>query len=281
MKIKNKKAQIFSLIAITLIGLMFVSFEVYSAVDKRQTIGTRISSMESFLDSVESNLERQMYVSGYRIIFLAENQITTSGTYIGDVDDFFNEAFFNGTIYGVNDTILIGATYGDIINSVNEKSKKINVDVTFSNPKFYVEQTNPWYVRFTLESDFLMKDKSGLAKWERMQNISTMIPISGFEDPVYIINSNARISKRFNQTIYEGNYVNGNDVTNLLSHVNNDYYAANINAPNFLQRLSGNLSADPNGFGIESFVNTNKFIQEGIPVYDKSKIDYKREFLLV
>ena len=67
----NKKAQIFTVLAIVLIMLMFVSFEIFSMIRERDSIKTRVSSMDSFLNSIEDNLERQMYISGFRILFLA------------------------------------------------------------------------------------------------------------------------------------------------------------------------------------------------------------------
>ena len=88
----NKRAQVFTLVAIILIGLVFVSFEIFSIVKERDSIETRISTMDSCLFSVEKNFEREMYISGFRAIFLAEDQITKNGNYI-NVDHFFNEAF--------------------------------------------------------------------------------------------------------------------------------------------------------------------------------------------
>ena len=96
--IKNKRGQIFTLLAISIITLMFISFEVFSIVEQRQPIKTRISTMENFLFSLERNLERQMYISGFRIIFLGEEEILKNGVYISDVDAFFNESFFNGSV---------------------------------------------------------------------------------------------------------------------------------------------------------------------------------------
>ena len=274
-KIKSKKAQLFSLIAIALIGFMFVSYEVYSSVEKRHPIETRISSMESFLDSIEQNLERQIYISGFRTIFLAENRITTTGSYIDDTDSFFQEAFFNGTVNGAPDDILIGTTYWEIISSVNDKASKINVKISLNNSILTVEQVDPWNIKMTLTSDFIMEDKSELARWNKRQEIVAYIPIEGFEDPVFIINTNGKISHKVNKTIYEGEYTNGiNNIGNLLSHVQNGYYSENSNAPNFLLRLEGNLSSDPNGEGIESFVSGSQLSNEGLVVQQKSKIDF-------
>ncbi|MBI2047114.1 hypothetical protein HYT26_03055 [Candidatus Pacearchaeota archaeon] len=70
---KCKKGQVFTLFAIALIILFFVSYDVYSIVQDRYAVRTRISTMDNFLFSLEKNLERQVYTSGFRILFLAED----------------------------------------------------------------------------------------------------------------------------------------------------------------------------------------------------------------
>ena len=86
----NKKAQIFTVIAIIVLMLMFVSFEVYSIINQRSAIETRVSSMDNLLHSVEVNLERQLYIAGFRGIFVALEEVTTSGRYIPDINTFIN-----------------------------------------------------------------------------------------------------------------------------------------------------------------------------------------------
>ena len=153
----------------------------------------------------------------------------STGGYIPDIDLFFQSAFFNGTVNGVvESTILPGATYNDLLTSINDKAQKINVDVTLSNSVLRVSQSDPWNVNVTLISDFVMKDRQGLARWNKKQSISAIIPVTYFEDPLFTINSLARISRKINKTIYEGNYVSGSDVSNLLSHVNSHYYTEKI-----------------------------------------------------
>jgi len=270
--IKNKKAQVFTIIGILIVSLMFVSFEIFSLLHKRDVVKTRISTMDNFLYSLEQNLEREMYISGFRIIFLAESEITSTGKYI-DVNDFFNEAFFNGTVNGQHKELLDGATYENITTSLSEKAQKINVEVILTNSTINISQDNPWFIKFTITSNFTMHDKEDLASWNKQQIISASIPISDFEDPIYTVNTFARISRKINQTTYEGNYGNGVVVTNLTKHVSNNNYASNPNAPNFLKRLEGDLSANING--IESFVNLPELSAQGVPVdSSKSVIDY-------
>ena len=271
--IKIKKGQVFTIIAIFLIVLSFLSFEFFAFLQENKSVKTRVATMDSFLSSVEENLERQIYISGFRILFLAESEIVSTGNYISDIDAFFQEAFFNGTVNGVgNNSILLGATYPDLIDSLNDKAININVNITLGNSKLYVNQSDPWNLNITLVSDFLMTDKGDLARWEKVQIISTLIPVTFFEDPVFTINSLARVSRKVNKTIYEGNYVVGSDVSNLEDHVAKGYYSENTDAPSFLKRFEGDLSPDPNG--IESFVNIPEFSAQGITTYSKTIVDY-------
>ena len=269
--IDNKKGQVFTLIAIALIGLLLISFEVFYLSQERFSVSTRISTMESFLYSIEENLERQLYISGFRIIFLAENEITNTGQYIPNIDYFFEEAFFNGSVNGGEQEILNGATYDDLILSLNEKAEKVNVDIILSNPIISVKQTDSWHVNFTVSFYLLMEDRADLAKWEKVQEISALIPVSGFEDPIYTVNTNAKVSRKINSTIYNGIYTEGG-INNLLNHVNNGYYSANTDAPSFLKKLEGDFSPDENG--IESFVDLFELSSQGVAVKDKSVVDH-------
>ena len=256
---KSRKGQLFTIMAILLIVLMFVSFEVFSVIHERQAIKKRVATMNSFLNSIEKNLERQLYISGFRIIFLAEAEITSTGSYITNLDSFFEEGFYNGTVNGINKSIMSGATYNDMLLSLNDKGERINVDISMNNTIINVSQDNPWNVKITMVSNFSMVDKGGLVRWDKQQHISTLIPVEGFEDPFFTIGSGGRYSRKINRTIYDGYYVDCGsppsppcNFANLSEHVEAGYYTNNTDAPSFLNRLTGNFSADVNG--IESFV---------------------------
>ena len=89
--------------------------------------------------------------------------------------------------------------------------------------------------------------------------------MSPFKSPFFLIHSFGK------ETIYE-DFVQGTDVSNLLSHTENSYYIASSSAPSFLDRLEGKLEADENG--IESLVYLPELSLQGIPVKDKSIVDY-------
>jgi hypothetical protein len=270
----DKRGQLFTILTILLLALMFITLEIYSVFHEREAIKTRVSTMDSFLHSIEKNLERQLYISGFRAVLLAGDEVTFRVGYIPNITEFFEEAFYNGTVNGVPSNLTVGATYDDMLNSINNNARKINVEIIMENTTVKFEHDGPWNIRFTMISDFVMQDKQGLAKWEKKQNISVLLPVEGFEDPFFTVNSGAKISRKINRTIYEGNYVSVGDYSNLSDHFDKEYYAAHSDAPSFLMRLEGNMDPSPNG--IESFVKLSDFENQQITVdYTKSVVDHE------
>ncbi len=270
--VRNKKGQIFTLIAISLLLLFFVSSEIYSVLYERQTIKTRIKTMESFLLSTEKDLERQLYTSGFRIIFSAEDYITKTGNYISNFSELFNEAILNGTIYGDASEILQDTTITEIQEKIQEKADKMNLIINLSDIKVGVSQEDPWNVVVYFNATLELKDKSGLARWYKKENIKAYIGVEGFEDPIYIVETLGKVSRKINKTLYEGNYVSGSDTTNLSLHLENKYYASNPLAPSFINRLEGKKEASE--YGIESFVYLPELSAQGLFVQSKSVVDY-------
>ncbi|PIN93482.1 hypothetical protein COU54_02820 [Candidatus Pacearchaeota archaeon CG10_big_fil_rev_8_21_14_0_10_31_24] len=251
---------------------MAATFQIYNVLEKRSLVNTRVQTMDDFLKALEINLERELYTSGFRIIFLAEDEIVSTGGYIENFSSFFNEAFENGTVNGEPKDIMIGATKSDLIDSMNEKASKINANVFLSDVSTSYSQVDPWNVQFVFSFNLSLEDNSNLARWERFQEITTLVGVEGFEDPIYIVNTNALVSRKINRTIYEGNYVVDSDISNFYSHVFSGYYAESVNSPSFLNRLEGNLSQDDNG--IESFVNLAELDSQGLPISDKTTTDH-------
>lgn len=263
----NKKAQIFSLIAIALLFLLFISYEIYSFLYERDTVTTRVKTMNAFLFSIEQDLERQLYISGFRTIFLAEDHITRTGEYISNFDILFNEAITDGTIYGEPSEILQGTTISEIEEDIKEKAKKMNLNLSLYDISVSIGQEDPWNIIIYFNATLNLTDQSNLARWNKKQEIKAAIPIQGFEDPIYLINSNGRVSNRINQTIYETF-----DSATLLVHSQKGEYINSSLAPSFIDRLEGNLQPNPNG--IESLVYIPELSSQGISIYDKSIVDY-------
>jgi hypothetical protein len=271
----NKRGMFFTLVAIALLSLFLLSYSVYSISEGRDKINKRISSMNDFVFSVEKDLQRKLFISGFRIIFIYEGRILETENYISDVDATFSEAFFNGTINNQissdEEILMNGVRFQDIEASLKEDAQGLNLNLSLLSPEISISQEDPWRVKVSLKTDLIIQDRGNLASWNRTAVIESYIPIENFEDPLYIVNTKGKIPMKINKTIYT-TFVNGGDVSNLLDHLGKRYYVNSTLAPSFLNRLEGNLSANENG--IESFVYLPNLASQGFSIKDKSVVDY-------
>lgn len=273
--IKNKKGVFFTTLVVVIFSLFLITITFYSQIQERGTIQKRVSTLNSFVFSVEKDIPRQLKATGFRIIFLFEKRIAETGTYITNLDSTFSEMFFNGTLYGQTnseiESLMNGVTLPEIEVSLKEKAEKINTEINFTNSKIFISQEDPWKVKVTLNSEMLIKDKSNLVSWNKVLNISADIDIEEFEDPLYVVSTKGIVTNKIKKTPYN-NFVQNNDNYNLSLHLQNSYYFNSVSAPSFLNRLEGINS--PNENGIESLVNLGKLASQGILVKDKTAVDY-------
>lgn len=272
---KNTKGMFFTLATLALLSLLLFSYELYGIVKERDAISKRISSMNTYVFSLEEDLPRKLYISGFRILFILEKRIVESGAYASNVSSKFQEAFFNRTIGGYLDasevTLMQGITLEDIEEEINDDASKLNLEVKFGNPSISISQTDPWHVEVTLTTQLSIEDKSGLASWNQSAVLKGYVPIETFDDPIYIIKTQGRISQKMIATPYT-NFTSGSNITNLTNHLNGRFYKASIEAPSFLKRLEGSFSADAQG--IESLVYLPDLTAQGISTLDKSIVDH-------
>ncbi len=267
----NKRGMIFTILTISLLSLFAISYSVYNLIEDRNPISKRISTLNNFAISVEHDLPRQLFISGYRMIFLLDKKILDSGSYIDDVNVSLNELFFSGTIDGVHQDLMEDATFPAIQNFLTNNANKINANIELLNPEISLTQEDPWNLKIVLDVTLIIEDKGDLVKWNKTSSIEYYIPIKNFEDPLYSVNTQGKVTNKINQTPYSV-FVEGADYGNLKSHFENSYYKKSTSAPSFLDRLHGNLNANQNG--IESLVNPQKLIDGGVTVKYKSVVDY-------
>ena len=191
--------------------------------------------------------------------------------YLDNTNARFTEMFLNGTLFGQEQTLMIGTTFSDMSSTLQDRSDKMGLDATVSNPLITVDQLDPWHVQLSMKSQLEVKDKNDLARITKNITINVSVPIDNFEDPVYSLGSSGALTNKIRRTPHIIFIQNGN-VQNLLNHTTSSYYKASNLAPRFIDRLQGNDSASPQG--IESLVNLAKLSSQGGQAQTKSVVDY-------
>ncbi len=256
------------MIVIVLISILVASYSFYSYTKERRGIQKRIETMNNFIVNLEEDIPRKMFISGFRTIFVFNSKIIESGNYIPDINLGTQEIFINGTYLGQNQPIMNGARLEDLKNDLRNQGSKININVTISDEKVSMYQTDPWTIKMSLIANFSIEDKTKLASWNKTLIAIGEIPIYYFEDPVYLIGSGGLITTKINQTA-----LTLFTTQTLLNFSQNQEYVNSTDSPSFLDRLEGKLSSN-NPFGIESLVNIPKLQAKGISTYQKSIVDH-------
>ena len=269
----SKKAIFYTSAAIALTIVIFVTYSSYSAYrlsDKMDVIQTRIETVNFFIKDVEKDISNGAYIAGFRTLLSFNQFITTNGTFIDNLNGRFKESFLNGTINKQPLSLMKDSTFTDWANKISAEANKVDIKFNFVINEIKLNQTDPWNVDIGLNLTLDIRDKRNTSYWIRERYLKTKIGIVGFEDPLYIVKSNGRVTN----AIISGNitqFVIAGKVDNLLIHMNNSFYLAHDDSPSFLMRFEGNLGNSTNG--IESLVNLDKFLQQGLPIKDRSIID--------
>ena len=270
----NKKAIFYTIAAIALTAVIFVTYGAYTTyrlTDRMETIGTRIETVNFFIKDIENDLNKGIYITAFRTLLSFDQFISTNGTYIININEKFKESFLNGTINQQPLSLMKDSTFTDWANRISAEADKIDIKFNFTVNGIKLNHTDPWTVEAGINITLDIRDKRNTSYWIRNRYLTQKISIIGFEDPIYIVNSNGRVTSTITPTNMTKFVVSGK-VDNLLEHMNNSYYIAHNDAPSFLMRLEGNLGNSTNG--IESLVNLEKFQQQGLAIKDRSIVDY-------
>lgn len=268
---KNKRGIFFTSMAIIIISLFLVSLALYSQLSEKNTIEKRIQTMNSFVFSLENDISRQNYISGYRAILSIESYITSKGEFIADSEASMREALLSGTVQSEPINLMEGFQIKDWNSRITDLGEKINVEANYTLQDLTISQDDPWHILIQAKINLQVRDKNNLASWNKTETINSKIDITGFEDPIYLINTNGKVTNKITKTPYTI-FVQGNDVSNLTNHSANSYYIESATAPSFLQRLEGKTTSDTQG--IESLVNLRELSQQGMIIEQKSVVDY-------
>ena len=273
--LSNKKAVFYTATAIILVIILLLAFNVLEAkkdVNRNDVTLARVKTMDNFVKNMDNDLKRAINIACIRATLSLEERIAKQGTYLTNAETAYAEAMMNGTINGTALELMQDSTFPLWVSKIQAEAAKTGIQANFQVHSIQVYQDDPWHVKGKINITINVTDSRNTSSWIEQKEIIASTSIIGLEDPLYALNTYGRVPNVINMTSYEGDYVSGSNVGNLLIHLNNSYYAANTDAPSFLMRFQNNLSTSP--FGIESMINLDKLQKQGLSIQSKTAIDY-------
>lgn len=268
----NRKGMFFTLIALSLVTFFIITFNVYvkyTESDKMDLIETRILTMNDFLNSVEKDLDRAIYISTFRAMVSLANYISSEGEFLSDVDSAFSEIMINGTIDGnaSNAELMQGQTLNDWAVKISTIAEDIGLNVSITILNTSVAQKTPFSLEVNVSFNISLVDDMDTASWILQSSVTKEVDLEGFDDPLFAKMSEGKVFRAVSKT----NITIWNNSA-LRQHFLNQTYINNSDAPTYLMRLEGDLSSDP--LGIETLVDKKEIQNAGLTVLNRSNVDY-------
>jgi len=261
----NKRGIFFTFIAITMMAVFILVFTPQADISLQkdtQAIGARISSIDNYINELESSyFETALRATTYKTILSLIFYMNQTGSYITNLDSAFSEVVLNGTIDNVPIDTITGKeimknnTLANWSNKIIETSKEaLNVNTTITIIDTSIFQTKPWNIDSSMRVNFTVK--SNVAEWEKIAVITTTISIEGFHDPYYLVNTAGTYTNQIKKSTVEFNQWN---IAKVREHLRNGTYVhwQDYDAPSFLMRFT-NTTTNSSCCGIEFLVNPNK-----------------------
>ena len=167
---------------------------------------------------------------------------------------------------------MSGSSFSEYIGKVNALAGKVGITSSIEVTSINLSQIDPWFISVTVHAIVNVSDYRNTASWSYEQDYTTNLPIFNLRDPLYSHFTANKVPNTVQASPFT-HLVNGSDVSNLESLLENSYYIPSNQSPSFLQRFENDLS--PNKNGIESIVNINIISDQDLQVYpDRVKVDY-------
>lgn len=275
----NKRGVFFTFIAAVLLGIFIIIYTPAADITLQkdtQAVSTRLFIIDNFINEVENSYLRiVLRATAYKSIYSFMLYINSTGEYVKNFDSSFAEVMINGTLNGVqidsitqkkimeNNTLL---NWSDRIIQASGDAFIVNTSIKIINVS--AQQTGPWSIDLILTID--LQVKSNVAAWNRTNiAITASLPVEGFDDPLYLVNTNGLYANNIKASSVKFDEWN---ISQVREHLRNGTYVhwQDSEAPSFLMRLT-NTTTNSSCCGIESLVNPNKISS---PDRIESYVDY-------
>lgn len=285
----NKKGIFFTFAAIALSIVIILSSNVYNDYrlrDEMEVIEIRINTMADFVKDMETDLDNAIFIVGYRSLLSLEDYMVKYDKFLGEdgaptLDDAFSEAFLSETIDSEKMDLMFNNTFVNWTKRMKAVANKTGIRLDFTINDVTISQSDPWMVDVTVNLDVTIRDEKDTASWVINNkdyigqiNITTppTIPSSQkkFVDPLYLIYTNGKV----NNTIRKTTVQDFSTIGNLQTHLDDNYYIENTDAPSYLNRFQEDKKFTASANGIESLADVETISGLGYGPSGKTAVDH-------
>jgi hypothetical protein len=208
------------------IFLIIAYFSTFGLEGQNYANKIRAEEIRNFYDSLILDLKRSLKISTLRAILHATQEVIRTGEPFTNSEERISIMIFNGTLDGEEVPSLIGLT-GYPCNTIvcwNKTyimiARTSNYDLSIEKISIEVRPYDSWSLNSSVTIKIKLRDKYTDITIIRTTTESVIVPITGFEDPLYILCTKGKLTRLIDKQTYQ----------------------ESDEGPSFLDRLEGRLT---------------------------------------
>lgn len=266
----------FTFIAVTMLLVILVSFLItVQTSTKSQTdkILAKATATNAFVESFNVNVGSALKASANQAILALEDRMDVSDVYLTPpTDQKIKWVMLFGSYQGQNlrmmrprqaDGTITDMTLSSTLNEFKKVAARSNIILTYNSPSpnfVTFLMVSPWELRVNLQlKNVRVTDREQEISWNLGDvDVYTILDITKYRDPFYLINDDINI------TITKTNVPDFESSDNLNYFIDNFQFINHTDAPDFIQRLSGEFNSVSNN-GYETILNSGHITPPNTP----------------
>lgn len=217
----------FLLTSIVLSILTLIFLYAYFSSIKEEEIGTKVRIEEMYIlyRGIERDFDQAVEIVIPRAISASLSYIILNGTPLDNASLRIVELSINGTLYSNPEALIENSTFPYWIENMERLASLRGFELKIKIENLKIEQADSWNLLVEANLSINLTEKDGTVFLEKHVIKRNQISIIGFEDPLYVLNTNGTLTnsifkspyfKNFTQLIAEGNGGNGYAYGNSL-----------------------------------------------------------------
>jgi hypothetical protein len=281
-----KKGVFFSMILVCIVIFLFMFLALQGSMtnyySSQKSVENRINAMMSFYGSVVSDSQKSMSIVAKRAASSAINYVVTNDMPLTVANESIAQAMVSGQVNGEYQALMTGSTAGDWQSTVEALGEEQGFGTKVSIMNLTVLPYDSYHLIIAYKIAVNLSDTVTPTNMSKSSSQSFILPIENFEDPMYPLNTYARIVNVIRKSPHWPSYSSAN-LYNLSDDVNNSYYHPSLTGPSFLDRLEGKFKVQTKysqivsggTIGLESLVDKDAILGAGLWINStQTNMDY-------
>lgn len=198
------KGVFFSIIAVLLASVLIVyMMQSTEPAHTQDIVNIRVNALNSFLDDIEKDIQRAVYISTFRATMTLIDDIIETGSYSDDVVADIEELMVTGELNGQQKPVMENSTLEEWGQKIDDLAQLVGADFSVSFGTIIINQSSPWTIDVYTNAVINLTDQRRMASWCYNKTLHTSVDIDGFEDPTYAIKTYAKVHRTINPTPYQ------------------------------------------------------------------------------